>query len=49
MPRVIVIFIYYRPEKAHRDIGGLLEYIAKREGVETRYRWNRLSRQDNRK
>lgn len=34
MPRVIVKCRYYKTEKTRKNIGGYLEYIAKREGVD---------------
>lgn len=34
MPRVIVKCKYYSSDKSARDIGGMLKYIATREGVE---------------
>ena len=34
MPRVVVKYRYYSPHNSARDIGGMLRYIATREGVE---------------
>ena len=34
MPRIIVKCRYYSSEKSFRDIGGMLKYIATREGVD---------------
>lgn len=34
MPRVIVKCRYYTPQKSRRDLGGMLRYIATREGVD---------------
>ena len=36
MPRVIVKCRYYQSDKTHRDIGGLMKYVATRDGVDTR-------------
>ena len=33
MPRIIVKCRYYQSEKTRKSIGGLLQYIATREGV----------------
>ena len=36
MPRVIVKCRYYQSDKTHRDIGGLMKYVATRDGVDKR-------------
>lgn len=36
MPRVIVKCRYYQSDKTHKDIGGLMRYVATREGVDKR-------------
>ena len=36
MPRVIVKCRYYQTAKTHKDIGGLMKYVATREGVDKR-------------
>lgn len=36
MPRVIVKCRYYQSNKTHKDIGGLMRYVATREGVDKR-------------
>ena len=36
MPRVIVKCRYYQTAKTHKDVGGLMNYIATREGVDKR-------------